>query len=261
MISLLFLLALTPIPEDYQLQINDEILITISGSVNFSYHQTVSPQGNIFIQSGKTTLEIIKVLNLNLGDTQVLIQDIFNKYFKDITVSVTITKFRDVVYVDGAVVIPGAYPFFPGKRARDYIGLAGGPLVSGDLESIKIITPNDGVITGKLDATPPRNATITIPHAYVYVRGAVGVPGGFPFDPALTASHYIGMAGGPTDRANLKGSYVVKRDGTKVSMEKANIDKGDIIIVRRVFLKWWEDYLTIGTAVTTVVIAWLTISR
>jgi len=216
MVVLLFLLAVVPsqtagrraVPEDYRLQIGDEVVITVSGNINFSYSDSVSPQGNVFVQSGgtisssglqgnvvipsgETILSSVKVINLTLSEAREVIQDEFNKYFKNINVSLAIKGFRDVVYVSGEVVIPGAYPFFPGKTIKDYIGLAGGF----------------------------------------------------------------------TDRANLKKSYVLKEGEVKVPIDKAQVDRGDVIVVKRVFLKWWEDYLTIASAIATVVIAWLTIAK
>ena len=112
-----------------------------------------------------------------------------------------------------------------------------------------------------INTTVERGDVITIPRAYVYVRGAVEIPGAFPYNPDFGAAEYIGMAGGPTERGLVSKSYVIKKDGTKVSLKRAKIEKGNTIVVKKVLLKWWEDYLTIASAVTTVIIAWLTITK
>lgn len=96
----------------------------------------------------------------------------------------------------------------------------------------------------------------------VYVQGAVNNPGAFLYQPNLRVDEYVGLAGGPTDRANLSRVKVLRADGSNLS-GKVNpvVKRGDKIVVPQVTLKWWQDYLAITTAVTSVVIAWLTISK
>ncbi|MDD5529978.1 MAG: SLBB domain-containing protein [bacterium] len=161
MIGVLFILfALHPVPENYKLQIGDEIAVTISGQINFTYTQIISPQGTIFIQSGGkpvqtpekietpivpaggTVLGTLKVFNITVNEATTKIQEEFNKYFKNINATLTIVAFHDVVYVNGAVTIPGAYPFFPGKPAMEYIGLAGGLNERADIKKSYIVKNN-----------------------------------------------------------------------------------------------------------------------
>jgi len=96
----------------------------------------------------------------------------------------------------------------------------------------------------------------------VYVQGAVNSPGSFSYQPNLRVDEYIGLAGGPTDRANLSRVKVLRADGKNLS-GKVNpvVQRGDRIVVPQVTLKWWQDYVTIASAATSVVIAWLTISK
>ncbi|PIU28991.1 MAG: hypothetical protein COT09_03215 [Candidatus Hydromicrobium americanum] len=195
MITLLFLLTIPSIPEDYKLEIGDEIAITVSGKINFTYSQKISPEGNVFIQSGglalwspgegeivpagATVLGIVKILNRTLEEAKEIAKETFKKYFKDIDVSITLVRFEDVVYVEGAVVSPRAYPFFPGKTARDYIGLAGGPLSSGNLKDIKITTPENKIINGSLDTIPLRNSVINVPQSKIYAwKDYIAILGG-----------------------------------------------------------------------------------
>ncbi len=180
MIIFLCLLLMTPVPEDYKLQIGDEVVITVSGKMNFSYSQKILPEGNVFVQSGlfdlddktvplsASVLGIVKVFNFTTKEATEIIKKEFKKYFKNIDISITLVGFEDVVYVEGAVVAPMAYPFFPGKTARDYIGLAGGPLRFGNLKDMKIITPDNKVINNSLDAVLPRNSVIKVPHSKIY---------------------------------------------------------------------------------------------
>ena len=276
MITLLLLLVLPPVPSDYRLQIGDEIAITIAGKINFTYSQAVSPEGIIFIQSGGFSLRspagdnivpsgaavlgTVKILGLTLEEARKLVEQEFKRYFKNISILLSIIRFEDVVYVEGGVVRPGAYSFFPGKTVIDYIGLAGGPVPSGDIEKIKITTNNTNIACN-LDFSPPRNSVILVPYAYVYVKGEVNRPGNFSYESGKKALHYIGMAGGPTDRGNIKNSYVIKRDGTKVRVDKTEIEKEDIIVVSKIYLKWWQDYVVIASTATSILIAWLTLQK
>ncbi|MBI4723063.1 MAG: SLBB domain-containing protein [Candidatus Stahlbacteria bacterium] len=278
MITLLLLLVLPPVPTDYKLQIGDELAITIAGNINFTYSQAVSPEGIIFIQSGGfslrspaggdivpsggTILGTVKVLGLTLDEARKLVEQEVKHYFKNISISLSIMRFEDVVYVEGGVVRPGAYSFFPGKTVRDYIGLAGGPVPSGDIENFNLTPPNNEVKgAGNLDFSPSRNSVIFVPYAYVYVKGEVNRPGNFSYESGKKVLHYIGMAGGPTERGNIKKSYVIKRDGTKVSIDKTEIEKEDIIVVSKIYLKWWQDYVVIASTATSILIAWLTLQK
>lgn len=264
------------ITDEYILQVGDKILVSVSGSINFAYEQTIIPQGNIFVQSpipeeigtlesgfplSQGVLESVHIAGFTIKDALSLTEKVFNKYFKNVEVSLTVIEFTDLVYVTGAVSTPTGYPFLPQRTVREYIGLAGGPLPEGNIEEVKVKKLDGPEIKVALNTTVERGDVITIPRAYVYVRGAVEIPGAFPYNPDFGAAEYIGMAGGPTERGLVSKSYVIKKDGTKVSLKRAKIEKGNTIVVKKVFLKWWEDYLTIASAVTTVIIAWLTITK
>ena len=153
MVILFYLLAGLPIiPQDYKLQIGDEVTVYVSGSINFNYTETISPQGTIFIYSQeiiytdnvarRLVLSEIKIVSLTLDSAKQTLQEEFNKYFKNITLSLVITQFRDVVYVSGAVAMPGAYPFFPGQTAMYYIGKAGGLNERANLQNMYVLKAN-----------------------------------------------------------------------------------------------------------------------
>lgn len=203
---IIILLTLPPVPENYKLQIGDEVAVTVSGKINFTYSQVISPQGTIFIQSGGKPLQIpsetqisppggavlgaLKIIDFTVNDARGKIEEEFNKYFKDINITLTITKFQDVVYVTGAVALPGPYPFYPGRPVMEYIGLAGGV----------------------------------------------------------------------TERADLNKSYII-RGNYKIPLDKVQIDRNDMIVVKYLTFKWWQDYANIASIVTTaaytIVITWL----
>jgi len=150
-------------------------------------------------------------------------------------------------------VRPGGYPYFYGKNVQQYIGDAGGVLPSGDVERVRITTSNNKVINGELEFLPPQNSIIYVPYAFVYVRGEVKNPGSFPYYKGMKVEHYIGKAGGITERGNLKKSYVIKKDGKKIPLKKVKeVGKNDIIVIKRINFKWWEDYFKIATGLLPV---------
>lgn len=95
---------------------------------------------------------------------------------------------------------------------------------------------------GDVLVIPPMNTL-------VYVQGEVTNPGAFLFTPNLKSSDYIGQAGGPTNYANMRASYI-NRQGKKISL-KSNplVEASDIIVVPRISFKWWQDYATVISAI------------
>jgi len=284
---ILLLLAILPmdracISEDYILQVGDRVAISVIGALNFTYNQTISPQGNIFLQSPTSpsytysetastraeeispvieVMDILHVTGLSVKEASEILEERFKKYFKNIEVELNVITFTDKVYVNGAVTTPQAYPFLPNITVQEYIALAGGPLEWADFDNVKVERRESQNIIGELDLKVQRGDIITVPRAFVYVEGEVEKPGIFPYIPDFSLKEYIGRAGGPTSRANLRESFVIKRDGTRKPLKKTTIDKGDTIVIKEVFLKWWQDYITIASAITTVVIAWLSIRK
>jgi len=87
----------------------------------------------------------------------------------------------------------------------------------------------------------------------VYVEGEVTNPGPFPYYPSLRAGDYVGQAGGPTMYASSR-SLSVLRSGRRISGRlNPVVEPGDIVVVPRVGLKWWQDYVTIFGAVAVPV--------
>ncbi|MCK4352404.1 SLBB domain-containing protein [candidate division WOR-3 bacterium] len=266
---------------NYVLQPNDVVTISISGGVNFTYNQTISPQGSILIQwippssvsmaSKKESyqpldriqewqvLKIVHIAGLSIEEAKLLIEENFKEYFKNISLSLTVASFSDLVYVTGRVHSSRGYPYSSGKSVREYIEVAGGPLKSADFKRIRIERKGGNIIEDSLELIVEPGDIITVPEALVYIRGEVRAPRAFSYDPDLKVEDYIGMSGGPTDRASFGKSYIIKRNGEKVSLKDATIDKGDTIVIGKVTFKWWQDYLTVASTITSIVIAWLTI--
>ncbi len=162
----------------------------------------------------------------------------------------------------------GIYELSPGARVSDVISQAGGITPWADLSNSyierlvvggkgerkklpvdlhRIIFERDSA--GDIDM---QNADIVVVPPFdtlVYVEGEVTEPGPFPFVPGLRVSDYVGQAGGPTANGR-PGSVYVLREGKRISGRGNPVmESGDIVMMPRVAVKWWQDYVSIASAI------------
>jgi protein involved in polysaccharide export with SLBB domain len=91
----------------------------------------------------------------------------------------------------------------------------------------------------------------------IFILGEVRTPGAHEFRPDLTPREYVALAGGPTNRARLVNTVVTFRSGKTYAMADAPpLEPGAVVTVPEVAVKWWQDYLTIVTAIATLVTAY-----
>ena len=91
----------------------------------------------------------------------------------------------------------------------------------------------------------------------IFILGEVKTPGAHDFRPDLTPREYVALAGGPTNRARLVNTLVTFRDGKTYAMADAPpLEPGAVVTVPEVAVKWWQDYVTILTAVASLVTAY-----
>jgi protein involved in polysaccharide export with SLBB domain len=174
----------------------------------------------------------------------------------------------------------GIYELEDGDRVSDIIRKAGGVLPWANLETSYVERLSSGEDSARkigidleqvllygdagTDIEMSDGDILVIPtlEDVVYVEGAVTIPGAVPYQPGLDLMGYIGLAGGPTERASM-GRIRVRTSGGRVVSAKENpeVKRGDTVEVPRVSIKWWEDYVLIGSAVTSVLIAWLSITQ
>jgi protein involved in polysaccharide export with SLBB domain len=172
----------------------------------------------------------------------------------------------------------GIYELEEGEKVSDMIQKAGGLTPWADLSNAYIERSNPDpthrkkleielhhILSGEdlsKDIAMWNGDLLVIPSLEdkVYVEGAVNQPGAFIYQPNLTVKEYIGQAGGPTERGKLSGVKVKRAGGNILKDEDVEVIKrGDTVIVPRIRFKWWEDYVTVATAATSLLIAWLTI--
>jgi protein involved in polysaccharide export with SLBB domain len=165
-------------------------------------------------------------------------------------------------------VSEGIYELKPGERVFDMISQAGGITPWADLSKSyierlvvggggtrkkipidlrRIIFERDS--TGNIELVNTDIMVIPPINTMIYVEGEVTKPGSFPFGPNLRAGDYIGQAGGPTNYADARVAFVM-RAGRRISI-RANpvVEPGDIVMMPRLGIKWWQDYVSILSAI------------
>lgn len=177
----------------------------------------------------------------------------------------------------------GTYELLPGERISDILKKAGGTTPWADLRNAHLercLAERSGtarvdlnireVLSGsnaEADILMQDGDVLVIPslEEKIYVTGAVIEPGAFDYHSTLSVTDYIGLAGGPTDRASLRRIQILHTDGTRIrtpfGTNSPELRQGDTIVVPEVTLKWWQDYVTIITAVSSVIISWLVIAK
>jgi protein involved in polysaccharide export with SLBB domain len=165
-------------------------------------------------------------------------------------------------------VSEGVYELNPGDRVLDLIRRAGGITPWADLSAVYVSRRDpqhpSSRIRINVDLTQAlfhndssanqllqNDDALVVPpiNTLVYVEGEVVKPGPFLHTPNLKYSDYVGMAGGPTPYAYPSRAFVL-RAGRRISAHSDPIiEPGDIVMVPRVGIKWWQDYVTILSAV------------
>jgi len=165
----------------------------------------------------------------------------------------------------------GIYELTPGARVSNVISQAGGITPWADLSNSyidRLVVGGGGArkrvpidlrrIIFEQDSASDidmANFDVVVVPAFdtlVYVEGEVTKPGPFPYYPSLKAGDYVGQAGGPTMYANIR-SMSVLRSGRRISGRTNPVaEPGDIVIVPRMSVRWWQDYALLAAAVVPV---------
>src|SRR5712691_9167992 len=122
LIGLVIQLIPMPALADYLVDRGDVLEISSSAAPGLHRRTPVSDDGKIFLP----LIGEISVVGLSLSQLRLRVQDLLvaeNIRNPDVTVEIVVYR---PVYVDGAVAIPGAYPYRPGLTVRDAVELADG---------------------------------------------------------------------------------------------------------------------------------------
>ena len=176
--------------------------------------------------------------------------------------------------VSGKATILQRFELAQGERVRDILERAGGASVYADLR-LALVERNSAtgprqripidlyrMLVDK-DDTPNivlQNGdvfTLPIVEDKIFILGEVKTPGPQDYRPDLTPREYVALAGGPSNRARLVNTIVTFRNGRTYAMADAPpLEPGAVVTVPEVAVKWWQDYVTILTALATLVTAY-----
>jgi polysaccharide export outer membrane protein len=244
------------VAQEYQIGPGDQLEIRFWQNTELNSEVRVGLDGNI-------TLDIIGQIQAAGKTTEELQNDIvrqisrLNKNISQATVRVTAFNYQ-YVYVTGQVVLPGKQAF---ERIPDLwaiINEAGGPTPTADLSrvtiirggdesagKVEIVNVADAIARERLNELPriQRTDRIEVPQTVlglpsaeigkssrekrnvVYVMGAVNTPGPIQFDDNVDLLEAVAMAGGPTERADLKKARVVTKDSNYGQALHFNLEK------------------------------------
>jgi len=250
--------------EDYRLGPEDEIEIRVWDHDDLTRKTRVGLDGNIsFPFVGE-----IKAQGLSLADLQKEIERRLGpKYIIDPRVSITVLEYKSrKFFVVGNVQKPGTYPLTKAIRVVEAISQAGGiasgtiskPL-SGAVAIIIRAQPGEKLdqpkmpdkipasqkitvsLTGALAGDPKQNLeikngdTIYIPNLIYYVTGEVKKPDRYPYEENITVLMAVTAAGGFTDKASPRKTYIIRENSGVKEKVKTGMDDpiraGDTIVV------------------------------
>jgi polysaccharide biosynthesis/export protein len=148
------------------------------------------------------------------------------------------------IFVVGAVTKPGKYSFSVIPSIWDVLSEAGGPTEAAVLSAVEVIRAGTGetitvdvrrVLSGeaKEQVKLQPGDTIRVPSktsaapqgTAVYVLGEVRSPGSYEVALARDVVAALLAAGGPTDMAELKKLYMVRRSGSEAITFRINLEK------------------------------------
>jgi polysaccharide export outer membrane protein len=231
----------------YRIGAGDVVNVEVVGRKDLSAQYTVGQDGILFMPltggitaEGKTTSLLAAELARRLS-----------LYDRDITqVNVSVAEFKSrKIFVMGGVVNPGKYSFAQPPTVWDAISEAGGPSEDAQLQAVEVI-PGDPASSGpthtvdvaaairegrvqSLDRLKPGD-TVRVPKgppgsgsgsgSSIFMFGAIARPGPIPLDKQIDLMSAIAQGGGPTPDANLKSVQIVRRNGSRVTRMKVNLN-------------------------------------
>jgi len=246
-------LAVPPTPgaeaaETYRITSGDLLRVDVGRRTDLSGQYTVSETGTITMPGigairaqGRSTAELADDISRRLS--------LVDRDIPSVTVTLVESAARKV-FVLGAVILPGSYPFTSPISAWEAITLAGGAEQGADLTAVEIIPQDVGlagrtstvvdlaaaVREGRLGSLEKLRAgdTVRVPRAgaaaagagaVVYVFGAVAAQGAIPLDQAPDLLTVLLRSGGPAAGANLREIEIVRRDGNRLLHLRVNLEE------------------------------------
>ncbi|MBM3323968.1 hypothetical protein FJY69_10895, partial [candidate division WOR-3 bacterium] len=139
------------ISEEYVLMPGDKLMVTVTGSVTYSYDAWVTYEGKIFVSIPSIGVaDAVTLSGLTLKDAQDTLSAAIGRYFRKVKVKLTLTGLRSgIVFLTGEIEYPGAYNASPVERVSQIIARAGGVSPLGSRTNIKLV--RNGVVHSLVD--------------------------------------------------------------------------------------------------------------
>ncbi|MGA8089532.1 MAG: SLBB domain-containing protein [Terracidiphilus sp.] len=214
-----------PIGPDYVVGPGDSLTIEMWGGISQSISRMVGVDGHISLPEAGD----VQIAGLTLESAQALIQSALKKQFRDVQVSVVLSRLRTIrIYVVGDVQRPGAYEISSLASPLSALSAAGGPTAIGSLrildhyrgkKLIGRIDLYDFLLHGirNNDERLQLGDTLVVPPAgpQVAVWGAVKRPAIYELKDETNLAALLAQAGGVTVAASLKHISVERIDANQ----------------------------------------------
>jgi protein involved in polysaccharide export with SLBB domain len=136
----------SPVGDDYVLGAGDQLLIRVWGSTSGETQATIDRSGEIAIPK----LGTLRLAGVKASQAQVAVKALFNKFYKDIEVSVSLGKLRKLtVFVVGQSRFPGSYQLSSHATLTSGLFASGGPSASGSIRRVQL--KRNGALVSELD--------------------------------------------------------------------------------------------------------------
>ena len=226
-------------PEGYKLQPDDAVRMQVFGEPELTVEQVVNPGGYITIP----LIGQVYAQDLTQAELAEAIKKGISKYLVDPKIQLTLSQIRPArVYVLGQVNRPGPVEYKPGQRVMEAVASAGSFTQAADLREATL-TPKGSeesmpinlrklFFDGDMSQNIPLKDgdTVFIPEDTknkYFVLGEVLRPMMYRWTDNITIMEAITTAGGPTPRASLKNTYVVR--GDPKNPQRIKVDIGELV--------------------------------
>ena len=129
-----------PVPDDYVLGPDDQIVLILTGDVESAEELVVTREGFVVVPN----VGRINLANLTLAEARILLRDRLANSYSGIergtmSVSVTLTRLRTIqIYVTGEIAQSGAYQMASVATVTNALYAAGGPTQLASLRNIRV---------------------------------------------------------------------------------------------------------------------------
>lgn len=220
-VSFLLVMQLPVLAEDggYKLGPGDVIEFSVWNSPELSTKLSVGFDGYVSVP----LVGQVKVQGLTLPELDQQLENLLTKFIRSPQVSLAVVQYKmNRVTVLGAVSKSGVYEVPPTAKLLEVLAMAGINETNARLDDVSL-TRNGTVMKINVDKLLREGGhqnyvvladdVIFVPQAIrqVFILGQVVKPGAYNIDDKTTPADVLAMAGGPTERADLKHVKIIHR--------------------------------------------------